>query len=340
MRYPITWPEREMFGILALIPIGGAIAHSWQQSGVPLLPMIAGAISGLALAIVVLIGTNRTASWLQKEIHQPFPRTFVARWLRRLMLWIAMRPNIREGFIDRRTQMLRPGHIVAWGCVHGVGDVLSGVSASATACTSGTQRVDARLCAAARADAVLDSRRHHVLVDRYRLPMMTVVLAVPFLTAWLPWSDHFYRTLPREDLASPMPQQVLELGADTPIVIAATGGGIHASAWAARVLTGIAQSLPPELQEKYARSIRLISTVLGRRRRRDVISREGPRIDGVFDANNLDEVVANAEASSLDDVAWGAAYPTSCACSCRCRSGGRASTAGRRSSGRGRETPT
>jgi hypothetical protein len=28
-------------------------------------------------------------------------------------------------------------------------------------------------------------------VDRYRLPLLATVLLIPFLTAWLPWSDQF-----------------------------------------------------------------------------------------------------------------------------------------------------
>src|SRR5262249_8105655 len=100
-------------------------------------------------------------------------------------------------------------------------------------------------------------------VDRYRVPVLATVFAIPFVTAWVPWSDHVYRTVPRYGVVSPMPHQVLNLGADTPILIAATGGGIQASAWTAQVLTGIAQSLPPALQEQYARSIRLFSSVSG-----------------------------------------------------------------------------
>jgi hypothetical protein len=104
-----------------------------------------------------------------------------------------------------------------------------------------------------------------------------------------------------------MPHDVLNLGADSPILIAATGGGIQASAWTARVLTGIAESLPPELRDKYARSIRLISTVSG--------GGVGAMYflerynHGVFVPEDLNAVVKHAEASSLDDVAWGAAYP-------------------------------
>src|SRR5262249_53538021 len=89
VKYPITWPEREVFGLMALSPIATAIVHSWRQSGVPRLPLLAAAAVGLGIAIVGLLWVNRTANWLGREVQRANPRTFVARRLRDLILWIA-----------------------------------------------------------------------------------------------------------------------------------------------------------------------------------------------------------------------------------------------------------
>jgi hypothetical protein len=100
---------------------------------------------------------------------------------------------------------------------------------------------------------------------------------------------------------------VLNLGTRTPILIAATGGGIQAAAWTARVLTGIDAALPADVRDAFTHSIRLLSTVSGGGVGAMYFS-ERYRPSG-FDRTKLHEVVDKAEASTLDDVAWGAAYP-------------------------------
>jgi hypothetical protein len=307
VRFPITWPERIAFGFLGLSPIVNAIQHSWQQSGVPRLPLWGGALAGLGVAVAALLWTNRTAAWLQRDVHQPSPRSVMGRQLRRLVLWLAARPNIREGFIDAGTTHLRDGHMIAWVAfcqtvtlylLIGAGKYVA-IGRDAISTLACVLLLILMLCWILAGTAFF--------VDRYRLPVLVAVCAVPFVTAWLPWSDHFYRTVPRYDTVSPMPSQVLNLGSEAPILVAATGGGIQASAWTAQVLAGLASGLPAELQEKYARSIRMISTVSG--------GGVGAMYflekyhNGVFVPGDLADVVKRAEASSLDDVAWGAAYP-------------------------------
>ena len=77
-------------------------------------------------------------------------------------------------------------------------------------------------------------------VDRYRIPVLLLFV----LFAWIPGlfrqSDHFYRAVPRSKAAPSNLGSTLILphfNGEVPVLVAATGGGIQASAWAARVLT-------------------------------------------------------------------------------------------------------
>jgi hypothetical protein len=90
------------------------------------------------------------------------------------------------------------------------------------------------------------------------------------------------------------------------IVVAATGGGIPAAAWTARVLTGVEEAARAQFGDRFARSVRMISSV------------SGGGVGAMYFVNqyqdgrlpvDLEPVVKQAEASSLDDVAWGLAYP-------------------------------
>ena len=100
---------------------------------------------------------------------------------------------------------------------------------------------------------------------------------------------------------------MLRAGTRTPIVVAATGGGIQAAGWTARVLTGIDDALPDDLRDEYTHSIRLLSTVSGGGVGAMYFA-ERYGASG-FDRTNLRQVVEKAQSSTLDDVAWGAAYP-------------------------------
>jgi len=75
------------------------------------------------------------------------------------------------------------------------------------------------------------------------------------------------------------------------------------------VLTGIDEALPTrELRDAYTGSIRLISTVSGGGVGAMYFSEKYDE-NGKVDHDRLHDVLAKAEASSLDDVAWGAVYP-------------------------------
>ena len=90
------------------------------------------------------------------------------------------------------------------------------------------------------------------------------------------------------------------------VVITAPGGGIHASAWAARVLTG----LTSRYDDRFVQSVGIVSGVsgggVGIRYFVDMLAR---RKDQPITAKDLRTVNELAQFSSLDAVAWGLAFP-------------------------------
>jgi hypothetical protein len=94
------------------------------------------------------------------------------------------------------------------------------------------------------------------------------------------------------------------------VIVAASGGGIQASAWTARVLVGLSQ----ELGDKFRRSIRLISSVsggsLGTMYFIESWFRYGLEHDGDPPGTEVNErAMSAASSSSLEASAWGMAYP-------------------------------
>jgi hypothetical protein len=306
--FPIQWAERGVFGLMALPMIVSAILHSHRESAVSVWALSAGAVGGLAVAIAALLWINKTARWHEREIQKAHPRTLMARFLRRLILWVATKENIREGFIEPGTTTLRSGHMIAWVAFFCSSTLYVAIGISKYARLGYPTYVSTLACVLLLI-LVLCWLAAGVafFFDRYRVPMLVPLLILPFVTAWLPWSDHFFRTDAHDEGYSPTAAKVLALSDAPVIVIAVSGGGIQAAAWAARVLTGLDAALRPELGDAYARSIRMISSVSGGGV--GVMFFLDKYDNGVLNAGELGTVVKQADASSLDEVAWGAAYP-------------------------------
>ena len=267
VRFPIRWPEREVFGLMALSPIGVAIVHSWRASQVSPVALLAGAVAGLVGAVCMLLAANRIAAKLQRDLYDPdHRRRLDVRVLRRVVAWLDQ-PNIREGFIDRTSRQLRPGHMVAW-VVFIVSLSMYAAIGAARAWWIGYQTQLSTLACILLLILMLCWLFGGLafFFDRYRVPVLAIVVAVLFVIGQLPMPgrDYTYRTWAHPKGFGPYPHEVLAVGSTTPILIAATGGGIQAAAWTARVLTGIDEALPTrELRDAYTGSIRLISTVSG-----------------------------------------------------------------------------
>src|SRR6266704_1730205 len=104
--------------------------------------------------------------------------------------------------------------------------------------------------------------------DRYRVPVLTLLVAGSFAISYAFDSDYYYHRLTRAAPALPAGQRVERLRSlvttwqkkNTPImtVIAANGGGIQAAAWTARALVEIQRQCPA-----FAPSVFLVSAVSG-----------------------------------------------------------------------------
>lgn len=177
-------------------------------------------------------------------------------------------------------------------------------------------------------------------LDRFRVPVLLPLLALFLFTALPPWSDHYYALTESSAAPTPGPAAAYappQLSAEpcvqpqtqaapappTPattgpsaqaapapppgrpiIVVAANGGGIQAGAWAAVVLS----ELQRRCGDDFGRMVRVVSSVSGG-------SVGAMYFVNAYEGGNppagerLDLIVRQAEASSLDEVAWGLAFP-------------------------------
>ena len=172
-------------------------------------------------------------------------------------------------------------------------------------------------------------------LDLYRLPPLLFVPILLYLASCR--DDHFFRihfgeaqsgsTSPESSLQNaPMETEAKHkrllqrqpdadsTGNRTLVVITAPGGGIHAAAWTAQVLTGLHARYP----QSFADSIGMISAVSGGsvgamhylnafERLSDAHRQHNLGNDAVF-ANLSRQVVENAASSSLESVGWGLAF--------------------------------
>jgi hypothetical protein len=303
--FPIRWQDRGLFSIVAMPVVAGAIRHSWSVSGVSRVSLLLGVVIGLAVAVVCVAAVGPTEASLRTAIRRPQPRA-VARRIDAVLRWIAAKPNVREGYVDADGTP-RPGHLqavlvfaVSLGLYIAVGiSKFVRVGYPPFVPTLGAVLLLMLiLCWAAAGLAFF--------FDRYRVPVLIPLLALPSLSASLPLSDHIYRTTPHYPGYSATPGELLVLS-DAPVILAAaSGGGIQSAAWTTRVLTGLNLAARQEFGDRFERSVRLISAV------------SGGAIGAMYFVNqyadgklsgNFESAVKQAEASSLDDVAWGAAYP-------------------------------
>jgi hypothetical protein len=144
-------------------------------------------------------------------------------------------------------------------------------------------------------------------LDRFRVPVLLIVGAYIAAVSLWPESDHFYRTVPQPSYAPPSPREILDARADAPVIlVAASGGGIQAEAWTARVLSGLRQ----DLGERFDHSLALVSGVSGGSvgAMLFLASYDHGRLAPVGDLETYPPVVGAAR-SSLDDVTWGLVYP-------------------------------
>jgi predicted acylesterase/phospholipase RssA len=151
-------------------------------------------------------------------------------------------------------------------------------------------------------------------LDRYRVPLLAGLAVLSLTTTYAPESDHFYRVLHVQGLPPLLrPSELVKDRAKDHkrlITVATAGGGIQAAAWTARVLHGLeeacAQQARPEEKCDFRNSVLVISGVSGGSLGAMAYARSfAPNLNPV----SPDSVVANAEASAIDEVAWGWTVP-------------------------------
>jgi hypothetical protein len=143
-------------------------------------------------------------------------------------------------------------------------------------------------------------------LDRHRIPVVVVPAFLLGLSLLWP-TDHFFETrlrpaTPVASLGAQPADLVRRLDGCRLTAVAASGGGIRAAGWTAQVLTGL-HHVPD-----FTPSLRILSTVSGG-------SVGAMYFVGAFrgpsgpPATALDSIVDLSMRSSLNDVAWGFAYP-------------------------------
>lgn len=153
--------------------------------------------------------------------------------------------------------------------------------------------------------------------DAWHIPALLIVSLVGILTAQSKRSDHFYDLKERmkDSLQAPDPGETITASKGKRIiVVAANGGGIQASAWAAQVLYGLNEECKDlnksRDDEPFRDSLRMISSVSGGSvgsacfvhwlaNRKTATNPEGA----------AREPHVAAAMSSLDEVAWGLVWP-------------------------------
>ncbi|KAA6457205.1 hypothetical protein DYQ86_23000 [Acidobacteria bacterium AB60] len=158
--------------------------------------------------------------------------------------------------------------------------------------------------------------------DRYRIPVLmvfVVVLVGPRLMHWdrAFWSplragqeEHYISVTSAHDTSPlPTPGDILASRIskdDKPlIIVTATGGGLHASAWTAAVLAHLERQFGPD----FHKHLLLMSTVSGGSTGLLTYLRE--LHEGMLDTNPqlaLDRMQSAAQCSSLEGVGWGLIY--------------------------------
>ena len=145
--------------------------------------------------------------------------------------------------------------------------------------------------------------------DRFRVPLLTLLFVYGTAMSVFPWNDHFFQTVnPAPDrVPSATADAVLKFRAGKPaIVIAAAGGGIQAAAWTARVVAGL-HTDSVACGDDFDQALVAISAVSGGSVGAMYVVDAYHK--GSLDSAKLVNAVKAAEASSLDEVAWGLTYP-------------------------------
>jgi hypothetical protein len=314
--FPLTWRGWAVGAAFAGFTVCRTVWYSHAASKHELWRLLGYAAAGGLVAIGMLYLSIWIGGVIDRRIararEQKNPST-AARWsqafLRALFDW----PAVGEGFVTQTPTghfALAPGHGLALGLASSSVMLYVGIGFL-------TRNIDRSSLSSALAYALLLQLLLTWLLgfliflfDRGRIPLVVILGAwVLFVNMFLHhiWStDHIYRTVKAEQ--EPMlPAVATLLPSDQPsIVVAASGGGIQAAAWTARVLTGL-QSV-----SGFSEHLRFISAVSGGSVGALYVIASipdcGPPAESAAHPGRPFDPNAAAQASSLHAVGWGLVF--------------------------------
>lgn len=348
IRDVITWQGMVLAEVVVIPIMLAAIFSNGQVTDAYTgLVRLSAALAGLLLAHVGGFLGLLVSVWLSPRYRRPkgrFPVPF--RWMRYLIVR-AYRNNVvskkkrawlgglaarlpmafRAGYFDPRTHLLYPGQWLSFVMLFSSFGLYKLIGALKQARLGEPFGIPA-ICYLILLLILL----HWVLaitaffVDRFRIPLLVPILGLIIVGNLASGTDHYYEIRAVLTPKPVNPALVLtaanRLGRDKDhprgrvTVVATAGGGIQAAAWTAQVLTGLQTELKersPDKQFDFANSIAAISSVSGGavgtmffvNQYKEPSQRQGFAIPD----RELPAIVSEAEASSLDDVAWAMVYP-------------------------------
>ncbi|MEH2286159.1 hypothetical protein [Nostoc sp.] len=151
-------------------------------------------------------------------------------------------------------------------------------------------------------------------VDVSRIPTLLLFLAISSASYAIFKTDHFYKIYSNNKWEKPTKEKWINVifqrlknqksEKKTLVVVCASGGGIQASGWTTKVLTGLQE----ELGSDFTKAIGWISSVSGGSvGTMFYLNRFGNR--GYPEENQLKQIFKSATEDSLDATGWGLAYP-------------------------------
>jgi hypothetical protein len=291
--------------IVGLPNILTAIVYSRRASNAPLMPLLLWSAAGVLVSFGVLWLIRATARRMRgRRWRVPVA---VARWLYE-------NPSIGAGYVTKS-----PASGVVFRRGHGTAATMAGVAFVLWAITGWfTFNVDLgypnwvfTLSYVVMLILLLCALLPGVtfLFDKYRIPVLVPIVALPLVVGQCARSDHFYELHRAEAIPPPTPGQALAAGdRSKAIVVAINGGGIQAAAWAAQALTGLEERARAEGLTSFANSVRLISSVSGGSVGAAYFLNEYASTSGFNPRADMAAVRQNAQSSSLHAVGWGLLY--------------------------------
>jgi hypothetical protein len=153
-------------------------------------------------------------------------------------------------------------------------------------------------------------------LDRFRVPLLIPLGILAVFGTYFPSSDRYYQIHSGVTVSAVHPYEALQQRVRRkPIIVVATaGGGIQAAAWTARVLTGLQHESEAWQHGNFANSIALISSVSGGATGslffldQYGLGSGQPGFQLPDKDDNFTNLIKQASAPALDDVAWALVY--------------------------------